>query len=375
VKGEGDGAAGHRASGAADGDARRPRAWVLAIEASSGDPARRVGGLSLVLRLALDAQAAGATGLVLRAPVARELLADARLRLPLLDAVPEGTRLVRAPATLLAHRRLLASLAERDDAGDGERDLAAATLEDPPPWYFAPVDVLDRPSARRAERLLFRSLRKPQDGWTSRWLNRHVSLAISRVLARTPLTPNQVSVAILGVGVAAALFAARGDAASLLCGAALFQVQSVLDGCDGELSRVTHRGSLFGQWLDTIGDDVTNYGFFAGAAWGLWRATGAPAYLVAGAITVGCGLLASGLEYRYLVRIGSGDLLAYPLSQGGGGRLGWLQPLFKRDTFVALTLVAAAVGLLGPMLFVFAAAAIGIAIGVVRTELRLARER
>ena len=52
-----------------------------------------------------------------------------------------------------------------------------------------------------------------------------------------------------------------------------------------------------------------------------------------------------------------------------------IRPLFKRDTFVFLTFIAAAVGLLGPMLAIFAGGAIGIVIAVIKAELRMARER
>ena len=145
--------------------------------------------------------------------------------------------------------------------------------------------------------------------------------------------------------------------------------------CDGEMSRLTFRGSLTGEWLDTVGDDLTNYGFFTGAALGLFTTTHNPLYLAAGAVTVISGLIGSGLEYRYLIKIGSGDLLKYPLSQGQGtGKLSFIQPLFKRDTFVFLTLCAAALGCVGPMLCVFAAGAVGVLIAVLRTELRLSRE-
>jgi hypothetical protein len=41
---------------------------------------------------------------------------------------------------------------------------------------------------------------------------------------------------------------------------------------------------------------------------------------------------------------------------------------------VFLTLCAAALGFLGPMLCVFAAGAVGVLLGVLKTELRLARE-
>jgi len=286
------------------------------------------------------------------------VLADQRLRLPILSAVPPGASERRFSASTIVHR-------------------AAFRGEDGGRWGFPPIDVLDGESARRAERALFRSLRKPQDGWTSRWLNRPISLALSRWLVKTPLTPNQVSVLILAIGLCGAWLASRGGYVDLVVGAALFHAQSVLDGCDGEMSRVTHRGSLLGEWLDTIGDDLTNYAFFAGAAWGLYRTSAEVAYLVAGGIIVGSGALASGLEYRYLARIGSGDLLKYPLSASSttdAGMFSKLQPLFKRDTFVLLTLLAAVLGLVGPMLFVFSAAAVGILGGVLRAELRMLRE-
>jgi phosphatidylglycerophosphate synthase len=327
--------------------------------------------------LCLDAQAAGAVCVVLpeSETTLRSLLVDSRLRIPLAPTVPPGSPRLVAPANLLAHRGTLRELAQGLPPGAA---IEVASVTQPPsiPYSFAPMVVDSDVSASKAENALFHSLRKPQDGWTSRHLNRYISLFFSRLLVKTPLRPNQVSVGILGIGVLGAVTAAQGTYASLALGAFLFQSQSVLDGCDGEMSRVTHRGSRLGEWLDTIGDDLTNYGFFGGAGIGLYRATGQSLYLLAGAICVACGVIASGLEYRYLIKIGSGDLLKYPLSQAssGEGKLAFLAPLFKRDTFVLLTLIAAVVGLLGPMLCVFSLAAIGILFSVLKTELRLARE-
>jgi CDP-L-myo-inositol myo-inositolphosphotransferase len=352
--------------------------WVLVLDAPSGDACRRVGGLPLALRLALDAQAGGAAAVVITedAAAARPALDDARLRLPLLDQVPDDARSLRVPASWVVHRALFRTLV---DSGGLERarDLAKEPFGMSAAWSFEPVDVTDDKSAERAERALFTALRKPQDGWTSRWLNRYISLSISRWLVNTPLRPNQVSIGILAIGLFGAWLATRGDYLGFAVGAFLFQMQSVLDGCDGEMSRVTYRGSHLGEWLDTIGDDLTNYAFFAGAAVGLYRSSGHTLYLLAGSVIVFCGFLTSGIEYRYLIRIGSGDLLKYPLSQGasgeGGGLLSAIQPLFKRDTFVFLTFVAALVGLVGPMLIAFSLGAIGIFINVIATELRMAK--
>jgi phosphatidylglycerophosphate synthase len=344
--------------------------WVLLLDPPRGDAARVVGGLPVALRLALDAQSAGAESIV-ATPELAALVRDSRLRTPVVaEGAPEAA-VVRVPATFVVHRQLFKLL------GGQARDLAQDPFPVDVAWGFDAIDVIDAESAARAEAALFRSLRKPQDGWTSRWLNRYISLAVSRLLVKTPLTPNQVSVGILGIGLCAAYFASRGTWASMAFGAFLFQMQSVLDGCDGELSRITHRGSLQGEWLDTIGDDLTNYGFFAGAALGLYSSTGRLLYLVAGIVTVTTGVITSAIEYRYLVKIGSGDLLKYPVSTGSSepGLFSAIQPLFKRDTFVFLTFLAALAGALGPMLVVFSLGGVGILITVLLAELRMARER
>lgn len=351
------------------------RPWALVLTRARGAPLRRVGGLPLVLRLALDAQRAGASAIVC-APaeeVPVHALRDARLEIPVVDAPPPDTQLIRVSASLLCHRDVFAALVNASDV--------TLTVDTAPkvetPFAFEPVDVVDAAAAKRAESRLFQSLRKPQDGWTSRRLNRHISLALSRLLVRTRLTPNQVSVGILCVGLIGAYLASLGTYPALLAGAFLFQAQSVLDGCDGEMSRVTYRGSLTGEWLDTIGDDLTNYGFFAGAALGLHTRTQSPVYLAAGAVIVGTGLAVSFIEYRYLVKIGSGDLLKYPTSQiasEGGGFLAAIAPLFKRDTFVFLTFVSAVLDLVGPMLIVFSIGGVGIFVNVIATEIKMRRK-
>ncbi len=372
--------------------------WVLRLlpatieQGKSADVAKRVVGLTLPLRMALSAQAGGAEKIVLAQGTesCRALLDDARLRAAVigdseLAAQAAPALIVEAPCNLVLHRDLLKDLAQ--SGARGTRNLVAEPFPFQRPFSFDPILVTDRRSASRAARALLHSLRKPQDGWTSTHLNRHISLFLTRWLSYLPLHPNHVSVGILAVGVLGAYLASRGTYGPMLLGALLFQAQSVLDGCDGELSRVTYRGSHLGEWLDTVGDDLTNYGFFAGAAWGLHAATGSKLYLVAGVVTLACGVATSAIEYRYLAKIGSGDLLKYPLGIGKApsssdapkGKVARLvdgiSPLFKRDTFVLLTLLGAAVGLLGPFLVIFAAGGIGILVAVVQAELRMARER
>lgn len=351
--------------------------WVLVLQRSEGDAVRKVGGLALALRLALGAQSAGACGVIDSTGDERvaRALSDKRLRLPVVNEASPNAITIAVPADWLVHRSTFSALLADVPFSQGQIDVASKKPHCAVPWGFDPIAVTDDCTARIAERLLFRSLRKAQDGFTSRWLNRYISLFVSRWLVRMPFSPNQISVAILAVGLFGAYCASRGTYGWLAIGAVLFQMQSILDGCDGEVSRVTFRGSKAGEWFDTIGDDLTNYSFFATSAIGLFRSTHNVVYLLAGTITVLCGLLSSGLEYRYLIRIGSGDLLKYPLSQATTQEahgIRRLAPLLKRDSFVFLTMLAALFNLVGVALLVFAVGAIGITAAVLKTELRLA---
>jgi 1L-myo-inositol 1-phosphate cytidylyltransferase / CDP-L-myo-inositol myo-inositolphosphotransferase len=357
-----------------------PNPWTLVLKVGGGDPVRRLGGLPLALRLALDAQRAGAACYVVIGPADAlgEELIDPRLTMARVETPTTDQVCVEVPAHCLLHRQSFALLDIEGRAAGTHLTLDDLPQQNDVPFWFAPLLVVDATTALEAERCLFRSLRKREDGWTSRAINRYVSLAISRHLAKTSLHPNQLSIAILAVGLCGAYLASLGTYTMLLLGAFLFQAQSVLDGCDGELSRVTYRGSYAGEWFDTIGDDLTNYAFFAGAAIGLYRNSGSPVFLGVGGVMLFCGLLASGIEYRYLLSIHSGDLLKYPLSQATtnqAGNLGFVAPLFKRDSFVFLTLLAAAANVLGAALVAFAAAAIGVLVSVLLTEFRLARAR
>jgi phosphatidylglycerophosphate synthase len=353
--------------------------WTLVIDTTPTEPVATLGGLPIVLRLALEAQRAHASAVALRGELAapmRERLRDPRLKLEVRDAPSLESVSVVVPSNWVLHRQTFADL-DLQHRAPGEEVRLDVQRCPTSPYAFAPVAVIDTASAKRAERLLFRSLRKPEDGWTARWLNRYISLSLSQLLAKTPIRPNQLSVFILGIGLFGAYLASRGGYWPMLLGATLFQLQSILDGCDGELSRITFRGSLLGEWLDTVGDDLTNYSFFAGAAAGLYRTTGSPLYLAVGGVMLVSGILGSGIEYRYLIRIGSGDLLKYPLSQATSkreGRLGWIAPLFKRDTFVLLTWGSALLNVVGATLVAFAIGAVGVLCSVIATEMRLARQ-
>ena len=119
------------------------------------------------------------------------------------------------------------------------------------PW----IDVDTPESLQEAERRLLRSLGKSgDDGFVAAHLNRRLSVPISALLARTPITPTQITVTSFLIALGGAAFFTIGRFWTGVVGAVLVQIASVVDGCDGEVARLRHLATARGAWLDTMLD-------------------------------------------------------------------------------------------------------------------------
>ncbi len=153
-----------------------------------------------------------------------------------------------------------------------------------------------------AERRLLGSLVKETDGFMARHVERPISLQISRRLAPTPITPNQMSLVSILVGCCAGPFFLSPSALWQTIGAVLFLAHSILDGCDGELARLKFEELRWGGVLDFWGDNVVHTVIFAcmGAGWS--RAAGAAWPLALGASAALGTLGSAGFVYWRLMR-------------------------------------------------------------------------
>ncbi|MBA7675970.1 Bifunctional IPC transferase and DIPP synthase [subsurface metagenome] len=89
------------------------------------------------------------------------------------------------------------------------------------------------------------------DGYVSRYINRRISDPIAKLLARTRITPNQISFTSFGLAVLSFLsFIYNWNIAAGL----LAQLSSIIDGVDGSLARLKGMSSDFGGFLDSILD-------------------------------------------------------------------------------------------------------------------------
>ena len=194
---------------------------------------------------------------------------DARARLDSLG----NTRVLLLSTRLVPARNFQPLLVPASEARAKLPTAASAGNWD---YLTSPADC-----ARAADHLFARTT-KPQDGVVSRYLNRPLSRGLSRLLVRTPLSPNALTLLLMLLPLAGASFLIRGDYLGFAIGAIFFQIHSALDGCDGEMARVKYLESAAGAQLDAVCDRCSTLLFALALGAGLARQTGFWPYLAEG---------------------------------------------------------------------------------------------
>jgi phosphatidylglycerophosphate synthase len=138
----------------------------------------------------------------------------------------------------------------------------------PGSWaYITDGDQIDE-----IEKRFLRGSGKSQDGFVSRYLNRPISRVVSRLLLRFPTTPNAWTLATFPIPIIASLVLTQGTYGSFVWGLVLFQIFSILDGCDGEIARAKFMESERGRKLDALFDVLSNILLVLGLGFGLRQA-------------------------------------------------------------------------------------------------------
>ncbi len=149
------------------------------------------------------------------------------------------------------------------------------------------IDVDDPAALKRAEDALLKNLwGKPHDGPVSRYLNRPISVRISRRLVNYPVTPNQISMFSFLCSVLAAGLFALGGYPGLLLGGLLAQFASIIDGCDGEVARLSFQSSDYGGWFDAVLDRYADAFLLFGFTWHTYSAVKDPLILFVGFLAI-----------------------------------------------------------------------------------------
>ena len=204
------------------------------------------------------------------------------------------------------------------------------TVDNPNPVVAGPMAMLivDAASAAEAERKLWASLTSTADGLVDRFFNRPVGRQLSKLLVQTPISPNQVSVVSILIGLVSAWFFAVG---SFVWGALVLQLSAVIDCVDGDLARALFKQSRLGKWLDLAGDQVVHFSVFAAIGLGVSRLDPSVPALALG-LSAALGVL---LSFAVIVRA-----LRQPVAQRGPLLNKLLDATANRDFSVLLLLLA-----------------------------------
>ena len=155
--------------------------------------------------------------------------------------------------------------------GSLKKEVTPVTLSGP--WFFR-QRIKDSQSIQSIEKGILDEHKLYYHQFMDIWFNSIFSIKISSLLVKTFLTPNQITILGLFIGLASGIFFAQGNYWNTLMGGVLFSITAIWDCCDGDVARLKFMESDFGEKLDTICDNIINIFIFIGIMLGIARYDG-----------------------------------------------------------------------------------------------------
>jgi phosphatidylglycerophosphate synthase len=123
------------------------------------------------------------------------------------------------------------------------------------------------------------------------WVHRPLAYGLVALLYRSPVTPNQITLLSLLVGLGAGACILAGSPALMLWGGALLWTSAILDGADGILARAKHSFSELGRALDGTADMLVAVATVLPAVYHLWVKHHDPLILAVAPVAIGTTVL------------------------------------------------------------------------------------
>lgn len=123
------------------------------------------------------------------------------------------------------------------------------------------------------------------------WVHRPLAYAFVALVFRTPITPNQITLMALAVGIAASACWFVGTPDLMLLGGILLWSSAILDGADGILARAKQMFSDLGRALDGAADMVVAAASLAAAFFHMWTTQHDVTHLWLAPIAVGTSVV------------------------------------------------------------------------------------
>ena len=193
---------------------------------------------------------------------------------------------------------------------------------------------------------------------------RPISRQLVRLMLRTGLKPNQVSLFSIAVGVTASLVVALGGRwATSVLPLVILEASMILDCCDGDIARLKYRFSRVGEWLDSMGDEIVQITLVAAIGLGLWHDGASAGWAAMGAaaaaVMVTTGVAIYSTLHRRRLPIDSAQFpwffgTAAHADAAPSGLIGLVGWVFRRDIFLTMIGTLCALDLRVVALFVMA---------------------
>ena len=175
---------------------------------------------------------------------------------------------------------------------------------------------------------------KSRDAWWTVFLVDPMAAHLVKVTAnRTRITPNQLTLAALVLGLVSAWLFWTATTWSLVLGAVVYHFSFVMDCMDGKIARLKGTGSILGSWLDYVFDRIRVFICALALFGGQYRETDDAIYLVLATFVVFLDML------RYMdalqiakVRRSMNHAVAQVCLERGIDPDKWLVPLSTEDT-------------------------------------------
>ena len=161
------------------------------------------------------------------------------------------------------------------------------------------MEITSQETLQESKNKLYGLLSLSSDSPFSIHVSRKLSRLVSSVLVSLPITPNQITLLSLFIGLAACWFFLQGGYRYSVLGAVVLYTSIILDCSDGEVARLKFMSSRYGGLLDSLCDSTVFSGVLFCAALAIHRDSHMPNIIVVGAVAAVVMFICSNL-YFYL---------------------------------------------------------------------------
>ncbi|MCA9643149.1 MAG: CDP-alcohol phosphatidyltransferase family protein [Myxococcales bacterium] len=149
---------------------------------------------------------------------------------------------------------------------------------------------------------IYQRTKKVPDLFWNRFVCRPIAAVVVKLLERTPVTPNQVTLAAFGVAcIATAVLLLWPGYWGLLVGVVIYEASYVLDCADGMLARLRGIASKQGHLLDFLMDEIKAFMILGAVGVRLYLEAKQPLFLlltVAGLVVLATGIAVTTFQRR-----------------------------------------------------------------------------